>query len=583
MTTAESDTYLRAVDAASPRVASGTLATSVQGRPLRYAVVGRPANVSPAGLARVSAAAAALRDPRTPPALAAGLAAHDAGDPLGRRQRARQRGERHRRRAAGPLRARRPRPTAPPTRILDNAVVVLLPTQNPDGREADTRRNAYGFDLNRDWFARTQPETDGKLRAAAAATRRCCSSTRTRWAASDYFFPPNADPIYHEITDESVSWINDLYGGALHRTSSTASGIPYFNGDVYDLFYMGYGDTVPATGFIAAGMTFEKDERRPDAAPGVTSSTSPSGCRCPRPPPASRTMLDGVARGVRRGDRRAGPAPGAQRDRQPGQQLVSPGAGPAGAALLPARRRPGQGGRGAARWCAGCSGWTCRSSGWTAPLRVPDYRPYGRAAGARRAAGGDLLDPDGAGPEALGAGDAQRGHVHAVPVLLRRHRVEQPAAVQRVGRLLRRGAAPPRGARPPGPAAGRAPAAGRRAAIALFQLDPAPRRSSPSGWLRWLLEQEWHAAVQGGDRPRRSPPADCPVWTSCWRPDGRPAEAASSDSGQAGSAALARLGRRRRPVRRVEAAAPSSLRCSASAHAVLHRADLRRARAACSG
>ena len=41
--------------------------------------------------------------------------------------------------------------------------MVLLPTQNPDGREADARRNAYGFDLNRDWFARTQPETDGKL------------------------------------------------------------------------------------------------------------------------------------------------------------------------------------------------------------------------------------------------------------------------------------------------------------------------------------------------------------------------------------------------------------------------------------
>ena len=48
-------------------------------------------------------------------------------------------------------------------RILANAIVVLLPIQNPDGREADTRRNSYGFDLNRDWFARTQPETDAKL------------------------------------------------------------------------------------------------------------------------------------------------------------------------------------------------------------------------------------------------------------------------------------------------------------------------------------------------------------------------------------------------------------------------------------
>ena len=26
-----------------------------------------------------------------------------------------------------------------------------------------SRDNVYGFDMNRDWFARTQPETDGKL------------------------------------------------------------------------------------------------------------------------------------------------------------------------------------------------------------------------------------------------------------------------------------------------------------------------------------------------------------------------------------------------------------------------------------
>ena len=48
-------------------------------------------------------------------------------------------------------------------RILEGAVVVILPIQNPDGREADSRRNANGFDMNRDWFARTQPETDGKV------------------------------------------------------------------------------------------------------------------------------------------------------------------------------------------------------------------------------------------------------------------------------------------------------------------------------------------------------------------------------------------------------------------------------------
>ena len=65
VTTAESDRYLLAVDAASSRVTGGVAATSVQGRPLRYAVVGRPERVTSAGLDAVRASAAKLMDPRT--------------------------------------------------------------------------------------------------------------------------------------------------------------------------------------------------------------------------------------------------------------------------------------------------------------------------------------------------------------------------------------------------------------------------------------------------------------------------------------------------------------------------------------
>ena len=104
------------------------------------------------------------------------------------------------------------------TQILDNAIVVLLPTQNPDGREADTRRNAYGFDLNRDWFARTQPETDGKLELLRRYPPVLFIDAHEMGRES-FFFPPNADPIYHEITDESVDWINNLYGPAVAASS----------------------------------------------------------------------------------------------------------------------------------------------------------------------------------------------------------------------------------------------------------------------------------------------------------------------------------------------------------------------------
>ena len=40
-------------------------------------------------------------------------------------------------------------------------------------------------------------------------------------------------------------------------------GIPKFNYAVYDMFYAGYGDTVPAMGFNSAGMTFEKTSGHP--------------------------------------------------------------------------------------------------------------------------------------------------------------------------------------------------------------------------------------------------------------------------------------------------------------------------------
>jgi hypothetical protein len=139
---------------------------------------------------------------------------------------------------------------------------VILPTQNPDGREADTRRNAYGFDMNRDWFARTQPETDGKLELLRSYPPVVFVDAHEMGNRAGYFFPPNADPIYHEISGEAIGWINGLYGPAMQRTFD-ARGIPYFNYASYDLFYMGYGDTVPATGFGAAGMTFEKTDSDP--------------------------------------------------------------------------------------------------------------------------------------------------------------------------------------------------------------------------------------------------------------------------------------------------------------------------------
>jgi hypothetical protein len=43
--------------------------------------------------------------------------------------------------------------------VLDQAIIIFNPVQNPDGRVAGTRANGNGFDLNRDFLTQSQPET----------------------------------------------------------------------------------------------------------------------------------------------------------------------------------------------------------------------------------------------------------------------------------------------------------------------------------------------------------------------------------------------------------------------------------------
>src|ERR687892_423517 len=42
--------------------------------------------------------------------------------------------------------------------VLDHAILVVIPTANPDGRTAGTRANNNGFDMNRDLLVQSQPE-----------------------------------------------------------------------------------------------------------------------------------------------------------------------------------------------------------------------------------------------------------------------------------------------------------------------------------------------------------------------------------------------------------------------------------------
>ncbi|MFI5929555.1 M14 family zinc carboxypeptidase [Micromonospora sp. NPDC051543] len=263
VTNDEVRTYLGAVDRASERVVTGVLASSVLGQPLPYAVVSNERHVRPSALRKIAGDVRDLRDPRRTSARTAARTAKDSpaivwitanvhgGEKSGTDAALKTLYEL----AAGL--------SCEVARRNDNLVTVIVPTQNPDGRDATRRQNEFGFDLNRDWFSRTQQETDGKLELLRRYPPQVFVDAH-EMGGRQYFFPPNADPIHHEIAGESVDWINRIgeankagfgYNGACGDTVTTEC---YFNYDTYDMFFMGYGDTVPTTGFGAAGMTYEK-------------------------------------------------------------------------------------------------------------------------------------------------------------------------------------------------------------------------------------------------------------------------------------------------------------------------------------
>jgi Zinc carboxypeptidase len=260
VTSAESRKLVQAIARSTHRVVTGRYGRSVRGRPLQYAIVGSPGNVTDAGLAKIRAATAKIRDPQTSAAQAADLAETTPGIVwlIGNVHGGEESG------ADADLQTLyelADRDDCVVEEILANAIVLVIPVQNPDGREADTRRNAYGFDLNRDMFARTQPETDGKVELMRRFPPIVLVDSH-EFGYYSSFFPPNNDPWNHEVTSQTTHWINDVFGRAF-STAYKQEHFAFFHGKVYDFFSPEYNDTVSTNGFQAAGMTIEQNQNRP--------------------------------------------------------------------------------------------------------------------------------------------------------------------------------------------------------------------------------------------------------------------------------------------------------------------------------
>jgi hypothetical protein len=170
--------------------------------------------------------------------------------------------------------------------ILSDAVVLIDPAQNPDGRarflahtaltrgawpsahplsaEHDEpwpggRVNHYLFDLNRDWFAQTQPESRGRTSLLLDWNPQVVVDLHEMGGNSTYYFPPNAVPGNPFTTEAQRQALEEV--GRNNANAFDRRGFPYFVGEVFDAFYPGYGVSWPmAQG--ALGMTFEKASAR---------------------------------------------------------------------------------------------------------------------------------------------------------------------------------------------------------------------------------------------------------------------------------------------------------------------------------
>jgi hypothetical protein len=172
------------------------------------------------------------------------------------------------------------------TEIMDNTVVIIDPMQNPDGRDrfihhfetseglqpdADRlsaehnepwpggRTNHYFFDLNRDWFIMTQPETQGRVKALREWFPVAFVDAHEMGSDSTYYFAPEATPFNPHLARDQRSSLT-LFGKNNARWFDTF-GLDYYTREVFDAFYPGYGASWPSY-FGSIAMTYEQASSR---------------------------------------------------------------------------------------------------------------------------------------------------------------------------------------------------------------------------------------------------------------------------------------------------------------------------------
>jgi len=172
-------------------------------------------------------------------------------------------------------------------RTLDETVVIIDPSLNPDGRArfADWvnhnrgrvpttdsqdrehnepwpggRTNHYFFDLNRDWLPAQHPESQGRLELFHAWRPQLHLDFHEMGGDATYFFQPGVPSRNNPNTPQRVHDLTMEVAG-YHARALDRIGALYYTRESFDDFYYGKGSTYPDVNG-AIGILFEQASSR---------------------------------------------------------------------------------------------------------------------------------------------------------------------------------------------------------------------------------------------------------------------------------------------------------------------------------
>lgn len=182
----------------------------------------------------------------------------------------------------------------PTKKLLDDLVIIIYPMENPDGRErfvnqvetwsgevrnSDTqsfphsgvwpsgRTNHYHFDLNRDWFILSQPESRSRVKIILEWNPQLVVDAHEMGSFSSFLFNPPRDPVNPNMHAKIQNWWK-IYAGDQSRALDKF-GWSYYTREWLEEWYPGYGSSWPSYGG-AVSILYEQartsgiEVKRPD-------------------------------------------------------------------------------------------------------------------------------------------------------------------------------------------------------------------------------------------------------------------------------------------------------------------------------